>query len=149
METDHDDPLDGLVRRSQEMFADLDQSQFSEPAFEAFTAKIVDYIQNLFHEAIRLSRQNKTDSVSAVHVERASEKLVVNPGLEPAVFEAREHRCERHQLGTVGQFPPAVEALLPEKAGDVAKPRLQFVGPLLPGGEGQLKCCGQPMEQKQ
>lgn len=69
----------------------LEQSPFSTRAFATLTSKINEYIADLVNESIKIAHRHRADTVSAAHVESASEHLVASAS----------HRIFRH-LGTVG-----------------------------------------------
>lgn len=69
----------------------IDPSPFSPSAFAALKEKIAEYIVNLVTESIKISHRHQADTVSANHVQRATEYLV----------SVTSRRFLRH-LGTVG-----------------------------------------------
>ena len=69
----------------------IDPSPFSPSAFAALKEKIAEYVVNLVTESIKISRRHQADTVSANHVQRATEYLV----------SVTSRRFFRH-LGTVG-----------------------------------------------
>jgi hypothetical protein len=68
-----------------------DSSPFSPPAFSLLKAKIADYVKELVNESSKVSKRHRADTISAAHVERASEYLVTSTS----------RRFYRH-LGTLG-----------------------------------------------
>ncbi len=69
----------------------LDSSPFSPPAFSLLKAKIAQHVNELVNESVKVSKRHRADTVSAAHVERASEYLV----------SSTSRRVYRH-LGTLG-----------------------------------------------
>ena len=69
----------------------VDSSPFSPPAFNLLKAKIAQHVTELVNESVKVSKRHRADTVSAAHVERASEYLVASTS----------RRVYRH-LGTVG-----------------------------------------------
>lgn len=69
----------------------IDPSPFSPSAFAALKEKIAEYIVNLVTESIKISRRHQADTVSANHVQRATEYLI----------SVTSRRFFRH-LGTLG-----------------------------------------------
>lgn len=70
---------------------DIDSSPFSPQAFSTLKAKIAQHMTELVNESIKVSKRHRADTVSAAHVERASEYLV----------SSTSRSIYRH-LGTVG-----------------------------------------------
>ncbi|HEV7238330.1 MAG TPA: hypothetical protein VGQ36_03750 [Thermoanaerobaculia bacterium] len=62
--------------KAEAALATVDPVLFSAAAFERFKGKVVQYIADLYEESIKVSRRYEADSVSASHVEKASEALV-------------------------------------------------------------------------
>ena len=69
----------------------IDPSPFSPPAFSVLKEKIARHITELVNESVKVSKRHRADTVSAAHVERASEYLVASTS----------RKVYRH-LGTVG-----------------------------------------------
>lgn len=69
----------------------IDPSPFSPPAFSTLKTKIAQHVTELINESVKVSKRHRADTVSAAHVERASEYLVTSTS----------RRIYRH-LGTVG-----------------------------------------------
>ena len=69
----------------------IDASPFSPAAFSALKTRIAEHVGELVGESIKVSKRHRADTVSAAHVERASEHLVASTS----------RRFYRH-LGTVG-----------------------------------------------
>jgi hypothetical protein len=69
----------------------IDSSPFSPPAFGLLKEKIGQHITELVNESVKVSKRYRADTVSAAHVERASEYLVASTS----------RKVYRH-LGTVG-----------------------------------------------
>lgn len=80
----------GLVEAAASLDA-LDSSPFSPPAFSLLKDKIAQHITELVNESVKVSKRHRADTVSAAHVERASEYLVASTS----------RKVYRH-LGTVG-----------------------------------------------
>jgi hypothetical protein len=82
---------DNTIRQGEKGVQNLDSSPFSHKGFELLKEKISDYIDDLIKESVRASKRSRSDTVSPVHVERASEYLVSSSG----------RRLYKH-LGTIG-----------------------------------------------
>ena len=80
-----------LINDSEQELVGIDPGPFSVSAFDFLKTKIAEYIIQLVTEAIKISKRHKADTVSANHVQRASEYL----------FASTSKRIFRH-LGTVG-----------------------------------------------
>lgn len=68
-----------------------DTSPFSPAAYARLREKIVEHITQLVAESVKVSKRHQSDTVSAAHIERASEYLV----------SSSTRRIFKH-LGTVG-----------------------------------------------
>nr|VFJ45837.1 MAG: hypothetical protein BECKFW1821A_GA0114235_101121 [Candidatus Kentron sp. FW] len=80
-----------VIKQVEAQFQTLDPSPFSPPAFKTLEIKIGEYVSELVNESVKVSKRYRADTVSAAHVERASEYLVANTS----------RRVYRH-LGTIG-----------------------------------------------
>ena len=83
--------LDQVRQTAESALESIDPSPFSPSAFAALKEKIAEYVVNLVTESIKISRRHQADTVSANHVQRATEYLV----------SVTSRRFFRH-LGTVG-----------------------------------------------
>ena len=82
---------DAVADYAEQELAGLDPTPFSPAAFGLLTRRVAEHIQDLFTEALRTARRHRADTVSATHVDQASQYLVASAG----------RRGYRH-LGTVG-----------------------------------------------
>ena len=80
-----------IVNEAEAALEDIDTSPFSQYAFSILKSKISQYLSELIDESLKVSKRHQADTVSAAHVERASEYLV----------SSTTRRFFRH-LGTVG-----------------------------------------------
>ncbi len=80
-----------VIQKAENRLQGLDPSPFSTTAFSTLKAKIAQHITELVNESIKVSKRHQVDTVSAAHVEKASEYLV----------SSSTRRVYRH-LGTVG-----------------------------------------------
>ena len=80
-----------IVDQAENKLQTADSSPFSPPAFRTLKEKIAQHINELINESVKVSNRHRADTVSAAHVERASEYLVTSTS----------RRVYRH-LGTVG-----------------------------------------------
>jgi hypothetical protein len=80
-----------VVQEAENQLQETDSSPFSAPAFSALKEKIGQHITELVNESVKVSKRHRADTVSAAHVERASEYLVTSTS----------RRIYRH-LGTLG-----------------------------------------------
>nr|VFK16443.1 MAG: hypothetical protein BECKLPF1236B_GA0070989_109512 [Candidatus Kentron sp. LPFa] len=80
-----------VIRQVETQLQTLDPSAFSPSAFKTLEAKIGEYVNELVDESVKVSRRHQADTVSAAHIERASEYLVANTS----------RRIYRH-MGTAG-----------------------------------------------
>lgn len=83
--------LQKIIRQADTQLQDIDASPFSPSAFSVLKGKISEYIVQLVSESLKVSKRHQADSISAAHVERASEYLI----------SSTTRRFLRH-LGTVG-----------------------------------------------
>jgi hypothetical protein len=79
------------VQQAVNQLRETDSSPFSPPAFSTLKDKIAQHITELVNESVKVSKRHRADTVSAAHVERASEYLVTSTS----------RRIYRH-LGTLG-----------------------------------------------
>ena len=85
-----------VIRQVETQLQTLDPSAFSPSAFspsafKTLEAKIGEYVNEFVNESVKVSRRHQADTVSAAHIERASEYLVANTS----------RRIYRH-MGTAG-----------------------------------------------
>jgi hypothetical protein len=85
------DQARAVVASASAQLNSIDSSPFSAPAFGLLKEKIGQHIVELINESVKVSKRHRADTVSAAHVERASEYLVVSTA----------RKVYRH-LGTVG-----------------------------------------------
>lgn len=83
--------LQRVIEEADAQLQHVESSPFSPSAFSVLKEKISEHIAQLVSEAIKISKRHQADTVSAAHVERASEYLVTSTS----------RRFFRH-LGTVG-----------------------------------------------
>ena len=83
--------LQRVIEEADAQLQHVKSSPFSPSAFSVLKEKISEHIAQLVSEAIKISKRHQADTVSAAHVERASEYLVTSTS----------KRFFRH-LGTVG-----------------------------------------------
>ena len=86
-----DNQVAAVVEQAETALKGIDPSPFSAPAFDTVKAKIAQHVNELVNESVKVSKRHRADTVSAAHVERASEYLV----------SSASRRIYRH-LGTVG-----------------------------------------------
>jgi histone H3/H4 len=88
-------PQDEVVRtihqQAEEELQTTEPSPFSPNGFSVLQEKVSDYIKDLIYESSKLAIHQQADTISAAHVERASEYLVTS----------NSKRKYRH-LGTLG-----------------------------------------------
>ncbi len=89
--TQPENPLQSIINQAESELSGIDTSPFSHAAFSILKAKIAQYLSELIAESIKISKRHQADTVSAAHVERASDYLV----------SSTTRRFFRH-LGTVG-----------------------------------------------
>lgn len=82
---------DKVILQAESELNSSDSALFSRPAFNILKAKISQYISELVNQSIKVSKRHRSDTVSAAHVERASDYLV----------SSTSRRFFRH-LGTIG-----------------------------------------------
>lgn len=90
-QTEHQTIVDGVIKEADAVLVGVNSSPFSPAAFSILKAKIAQHIKELVNESVKVSNRHQADTVSAAHVERASEYLV----------SSTTRRFYRH-LGTVG-----------------------------------------------
>jgi len=83
--------LQKVLDDAESELSSADPSPYSERAFSLLKEKIEEYASELVSESIKVSRRQRTDTVSAAHVQRASDFLIAGTG----------RRIFRH-LGTLG-----------------------------------------------
>lgn len=64
------------TKRAEKELQDVNTVPFTPSAFKLLKEKISRYISDLVIEAIRVSKRNSTDDVSATHVEEASKNVI-------------------------------------------------------------------------
>jgi hypothetical protein len=79
------------VQQAENQLRTINPSPFSQSAFTTLKAKVGEYVTSLVAESVRVTRRHQADTVSAAHVERASEYLTTSTS----------RRVYRH-LGTIG-----------------------------------------------
>jgi len=80
-----------VIKQAENQLQATDPSPFSPSAFRMLKDKISQHVIELVNESVKVSKRHRADTVSAAHVERASEYLVTSTS----------RRAYRH-LGTVG-----------------------------------------------
>jgi hypothetical protein len=85
------DSVAQVISKANDNLQNLDPTPFSENAFTVLKEKISDYIGQLVSESSKVAKRYRADTISAAHVDRASEYLVANTS----------RRFFRH-LGTLG-----------------------------------------------
>lgn len=83
--------IEAVIKSAETEINNIPPSPFSPHAFDVLKFKIVEYISDLVNESIKVSKRHQSDTVSAAHVERASEYLI----------SSTTKRIFRH-LGTIG-----------------------------------------------
>ena len=83
--------LQRIIEAADAQLQHVTPTPFSPTAFSRVKEKISDYIVQLVSESIKVSNRQQTDTVSAAHVERASEYLI----------STSTRRVFKH-IGTVG-----------------------------------------------
>lgn len=81
----------GIVADANSQLDTLDSAPFSPTAFSLLREKIAEYISSLLTESNKVARRHQADTISANHVQRATEYLVA----------ITSRRVFRH-LGTLG-----------------------------------------------
>ncbi len=89
--TNHESQVHAVIREADQQLNNMNSSPFSPQAFDALKNKIAQYVNELVNESVKVSKRHRADTISAAHVERASEYLV----------SSTAKRFFRH-LGTVG-----------------------------------------------
>lgn len=64
-----------ILETAETHLSSVDTGPFSENAFSLLQEKISEYIQELIYESDRVSQRQGVDSISQLHVQRASEYL--------------------------------------------------------------------------
>ena len=90
-ELDLEDRTNAVIEAAERQMEGITPSPFSLPVFRALRSKIGQHISELIKESVKVSKRHQADTVSAAHVEKASEYLV----------SSTSRRLYRH-LGTVG-----------------------------------------------
>jgi len=83
--------LDLIIRTADAELQSLGDSPYSKPAFAVLRDKISQYIAELVTESTRVAKRHKADTISAAHVNQASDYLIASSS----------RKFFRH-LGTVG-----------------------------------------------
>jgi formate-dependent nitrite reductase membrane component NrfD len=83
--------IEKVIQDAETAIRKLDPSPFSPNAYSVLRSKIAEHIAELIRESIKVSKRHQSDTVSAAHVERASEYLV----------SSSARRLFRH-VGTLG-----------------------------------------------
>ena len=83
--------LQKTIQEADAQLQGIESSPFSPSAFSVLKERISEYIAQLVSESIKISKRHQADTVSAAHIERASEYLI----------SSTRKRFFRH-LGTVG-----------------------------------------------
>jgi histone H3/H4 len=75
-----DDPatLSTAISRAEAVLAHADHPRFSESAFARLKERLSLYIGELVNESLAVARRHGADTVSAPHVDRASEQIAAN-----------------------------------------------------------------------
>lgn len=64
-----------ILERVDLALLDVDHTSFSPIAFSTFKATVAQYIDDLIHESASASKRDRSDLISAKHVETASEHV--------------------------------------------------------------------------
>lgn len=80
-----------LITEADRQLGSLGPSPFSAPAFENLKDKIARYIAEVIAESVKVAKRHRADTVSAAHVDQASDYLVSDAS----------RRFFRH-IGTIG-----------------------------------------------
>ena len=83
--------VNSIVADAESHLQNADSTPFSTSAFSMLREKIAEYISSLVTESMKVARRHQADTVSANHVQRATEYLVA----------ITTRRVFRH-LGTLG-----------------------------------------------
>ena len=86
-----DQPLRRVLEDAEAQLTSVDPSPYSTRAFSLLKEKIQEYVAELVSESVKVSRRHRADTVSAAHVQRASDFLITGRG----------RRFFRH-IGTIG-----------------------------------------------
>ena len=70
--------LDNIILRADRDMNSLDPTPFSHNAFVILKEKISEHIKELISESSKVAKRYRSDTISAAHVERASEYLIAN-----------------------------------------------------------------------
>jgi hypothetical protein len=62
------------------VIGEIDNSAFSEKGFDTLNHQIASYINDLVDESLKVSRRFQADTISAVHVRKASEHIATGSG---------------------------------------------------------------------
>jgi histone H3/H4 len=84
-------PISDLITAAEKELQSFGSAPFSEPAFATLKERVSQYIVELINEALKVAKRHQADTVSAAHVNRASDYLV----------SSSSRKIFRH-LGTVG-----------------------------------------------
>jgi hypothetical protein len=85
------DTARSVVHQAESQLQTIEPSPFSPHAFATLKNKVGEYVTELVNESVKVSQRHQADTVSAAHVERASEYLVTSTS----------RRFYRH-IGTIG-----------------------------------------------
>lgn len=91
IESNQEEQVRDVIENAEKKLQGINPSPFSPPAFSTLKYKIAQHMTDLINESIKVSKRHRADTVSAAHVERASEYLV----------SSTSRSVYRH-LGTVG-----------------------------------------------
>jgi hypothetical protein len=72
------DSLTQVIANANNNLQNLDPAPFSKNAFSVLKEKISDYIIQLVSESSKVARRYRADTISATHVDRASEYLITS-----------------------------------------------------------------------
>lgn len=70
--------LEKLLKEVEFTLQNVSNKPFTKEAFEKLKERVGVYISSLFNEAQKTANRNKTDNISASHVETASQYLIKN-----------------------------------------------------------------------
>jgi len=76
IEQNDKDEIEKIIKGIEEDLNKIQPDPFSDKAFKILKGKISTYIKELIKESIKNSKRENLDSVSATHVEKASDYLV-------------------------------------------------------------------------
>jgi len=91
MSNNHENFVEQIVKKAESQSNAIETSPFSSPAFDVLKEKISQFITELVNESIKISKRFRSDTISAAHVERACEYLLISSS----------RRIFRH-IGTIG-----------------------------------------------